>query len=130
MSVDYNVCNYCGDIFWEGNGNPTCNEEGGGCSKVWCSAECAKADGHIKEYCKLGRKVVQGYPESEEYKCDLALKSNGYLSCEECNNYVAESCSYCRNEAFEDSELLEYALKMLDISKSDLIQAVQDCKEN
>lgn len=37
------------------------------------------------------------------------------------------SCNYCRHEDYEDSELLEFALKMLDISKNDLIEAI-NCK--
>ena len=123
MSVDYNVCSYCEDTFCEGGGNPSCVEEGGGCGRDWCSDECAKADGYIKEYCKLKRRIVQGYPESEEHKCDLALKDrSGHLSCEECEGYVVESCSYCRNEAFEDGELLEYALSLVGMGKEELIK--------
>ena len=126
MSVDYSVCSYCGNSFCDGYGSPVCEEMSGGCGRKWCSDECAKEDGHIEEHCKLGRKVVHGYPESEEYKCDLALKGrDGYLSCEECEGYVPESCSYCRNEAFEDSELLEFALQGLDMSKEDLIEALR-----
>ena len=130
MSVAWNSCSYCGRTFSDCGGNPKCNEEGGGCGRKWCSKECAKADGHIKEYCKLGRKVVQGYPESEEHKCDLALKDrSGYLSCEECECYVSESCSYCRNEAFEDSELLEYALQGLKMTKEELIECLKEDKK-
>lgn len=118
MSVDYYSCERCGDTFPDCGDYTTCNEDKGGCGRTWCDDGCAEADGYIREYCKLGAEVNYESPLED---CEFA-NENEYCKCEGCNNYVEESCSYCRNEAFEDSELLEYALLKLDISKEDLIQ--------
>ena len=120
MSVDYYSCERCGDTFPDCGDYTTCNEDAGGCGRTWCDDGCAEADGYIREYCKLEKEVDNGYCEGD---CEFSIKDTyGHASCDKCKNYIGASCSYCRNEAFEDSELLEYALLKLDISKEDLIQ--------
>jgi hypothetical protein len=126
MSVDYYSCERCGDTFPDCGYYTTCSEDKGGCGRTWCSDECADEDGHIPQYCKLDKEIEDGYCDSEE--CEFAKKDDYGLSCEECSNYVEESCSYCRNEAFEDGELLEYALQGLKMSKQELIECLKEDK--
>lgn len=118
MSVDFYACDRCGDTFCDCGDYVKCNEGKGGCGRNWCDDECAEADGYKREYCKLGKEVDYTSPTED---CEF-VNGNKYCGCDGCGNYVEESCSYCREEAFEDSALLDYALLKLDISKEDLIQ--------
>ena len=117
MSVDFYPCSRCGEVYCDCGDYVTCSEDAGGCGRDWCSDECAEKDGYNTEYCKLDKEVEYGYCQDE---CEL---SDGGC-CTKCKNYIGASCNYCRHEDYEDSELLEFALKMLDISKNDLIEAV------
>ena len=104
MGVAWNSCSKCGKSFPDCGDFEICSEDKGGCGRVWCSYDCALEDGYIEEHCKLGKGVDYTSPTEE---CEFANEN--------------EYCK-CRNEMFEDSELLEYALLKLDISKEDLIQ--------
>ena len=124
MGVDWNSCSHCGETYPDCGDYEICSEDRGGCGREWCSYECALEDGYVKERCKLGREVDCSSPTDE---CKLSKEGKyGDFSCEECSNYVPESCSYCRNEAFEDSELLEYALQGLKMSKQELIECLKE----
>lgn len=69
------------------------------CERHWCSSYCADEDGLEK---------------SED--------------CDEWGIYET-SCSYCRNEAVEDSDLLEYALVLFDITREELEQRYFDAQD-
>ncbi len=117
MGVDFYPCSRCMDVYCDCGDYVICSEDAGGCGRDWCSDECAKEDGYIGEYCKLDKYVEYGYCQGE---CEFS--DDGY--CSECKHYIKASCKYCRNEEYKDSELLEAALKMLDISRSDLVEAI------
>jgi hypothetical protein len=124
MGVAWNSCSKCGESFPDCGDFEICSEDKGGCGRVWCSYDCALEDGYIEEHCKLGKGVDYTSPTED---CEFA-NGNKYCKCEGCSNYVEESCSYCRNEAFEDSELLEYALQGLKMTKQELIECLKEDK--
>lgn len=45
-----------------------------------------------------------------------------YDNCYECGHYVPETCNYCRKEDFEDDVLLEFTLKLLGLSRNELVE--------
>lgn len=63
------------------------------CGIDWCSYECAEEDGYIQNY------------EEDENGWEIDMST----------------CKYCREEDFDDSELLVYALKLLDCSRDGLV---------
>jgi hypothetical protein len=98
MGVDYYACNNCGDTFPDCGYYVSCE-----CGQHWCSESCAEADGHKKEdYIDEDGEVYEGEGES--------------------------SCSFCREEDFEDYELLNFALDKLDLSRQDLIKMYSENK--
>lgn len=121
MSVDWNSCSCCGESFPDCGDFEKCKEDKGGCGREWCSYDCALESGFRKEHCKLGKGVDYTSPTED---CEFANESK-YCKCEGCSNYVGESCGYCRSEVFEDSKLLEYALKGLNITKQELIERLK-----
>jgi hypothetical protein len=79
-----------------GEGFPDCGDYvscGENCSNHWCSYECAKEDG-----------FVQGENEDGD------------------RDYYKDSCKYCREENFEDSALLEFALITLELTRDELVE--------
>lgn len=64
------------------------------CGYRWCSYECAEADG---------------------YKHKYWTDENG-------EDWEEQSCQYCRKEEFEDSALLEHALELLNLTRSELME--------
>lgn len=111
MGVDFYACHYCGDTF------PDCGEYVScGCGMNWCSEECAEEEGYVPEHCK--KYNVYGYDDLEN---ERGIKNCNYDNCDECSEYVQESCNYCRNEDYEDSELLDKALELLNITREELI---------
>jgi len=109
MSVDFFDCVVCGESVCECGDFERCE-----CGRKWCSFECAEEDGFKEISCK------SGYENSDE--CGSGLK------CCECEMQVEKSCKYCRGEDFEDSELLEYALKRLDLFRSELVDMYKEEK--
>ena len=68
------------------------------CGNYWCDIECAELDG---------------------YRVDK----------EEDDEWEAEtSCKYCRSEDYEDSELLSNALKLLNMTREELVKKINDLK--
>ena len=126
MSIDYYSCERCGNTFPDCGDYTTCNEDAGGCGRTWCSDKCAEKDGYIREYCKLGTDVNYESPLED---CEFANDSK-WNRCSNCENYVGSSCSYCRNEAFEDSTLLAYALSLIGMGKEELIKDLIYNKES
>lgn len=126
MGVDWLSCNNCGNTFPDCGDFVRCNDD---CSKEWCSESCAKDDGYTKAKCKLGLDIdIEGFLEDDPSECPVYCNSSEeYMECDGCVNYIPTSCMYCRKEDYEDSELLNFALKMLDISRNDLIEAI-NCK--
>lgn len=114
MGVDFYPCKSCGEVFCDCGEYVCCIE----CGSKWCSDDCASDDGYEKECCKLGKDVEEQYCNE---KCEFTDEEG---SCSKCNNYVYEGCNYCRHEDYEDSELLKYALEALDMSRNDLIEAI------
>lgn len=62
------------------------------CGEHWCSEECASEHGYRREE-----------------------------ACEE-NDWVESSCKYCRKEDVEDYALLSTALKLLGLTREDLVK--------
>ena len=100
MSVDFFDCDVCGESVCECGDYVSCD-----CGKQWCSDECAEEDGFKREGCKLG------YEDNDE--CEK--------ECWNCENQTEKSCKYCREDDFEDSELLEYALDCLGVNRELLL---------
>ena len=121
MGVDFYPCSRCGEVYCDCGEFVTCSEDALGCGRDWCSYECAKEDGYIEEYCRFDKEVEYGYCQE---KCDLS--NNG--DCTECSYYVHASCKYCRGEDYNDSELLQFALKKLNMSREDLINEINNFK--
>lgn len=118
MGVDFYPCSRCGDIYCDCGYFVTCCEDKGGCGRDWCSDDCAKEDEYEVEHCKLDKDIVYGHCRGE---CELSDDA----CCTECINYIPSSCSYCRHENYEDSELLNKALELLEITREDLISKMK-----
>lgn len=129
MGVDFLVCERCGTTFADCGDFVRCGDD---CGNRWCDEECAETDGYTRANCKLGLEVSEeGYLEDCKDECIKWKDSEEeWCECDGCENYTPTSCSYCRHEDYEDSELLKYALKMLDISRDDLIEAINCSKES
>jgi hypothetical protein len=98
MGVDYLVCNNCGDTFPDCGSFVSCE-----CGERWCSQSCAEADGYeYREYEDEDGEMVEDEEES--------------------------TCNFCREEDFEDYELLTFALSQLDLSRGDLIKLYKETK--
>lgn len=115
MSVDFLVCDNCGDTFPDCGYYVSCES----CGTCWCSDECADDDGFVREHCSKhpdldDRDLMEEYRENH---CD-------FDDCTECENYNPESCKYCRKEDYEDYVLLEKALELLKMSREELVRAI------
>lgn len=111
MGVDWLSCNNCGETFPDCGDFVSCE-----CGERWCCDECAEEDGYRKASCKLGYDEYDN--ECEEDYCS-----------DSCEHYISQSCKYCREEDFEDYELLEFALKNLGISRDRLIELYKKNRE-
>jgi hypothetical protein len=109
MGVDWLGCRNCGETFPDCGDFTSCE-----CGEHWCCDECAEEDGYKRSSCKLGYDI-------EDNECEK--------SCYDCDDFMETSCKYCREEDFEDYELLEFALKALNMSRNDLIEAYKLSKE-
>lgn len=117
MSLDYNVCDNCGEVTV--NYEIRCES----CNRHWCGYECADEDGYVPIHCD--KYETYGNEEVEmtrkAHKCE-------YDDCFDCEHFIDESCAYCREEKFEDSELLKYALGLLRMTKEELNLVVKNTK--
>lgn len=101
MSVDYYVCERCGETFPDCmDGIVWCE-----CGNVWCCLECAYKDGY-----QFGVEVDE---DGEEYETE-----------------EGSSCKYCRGEEFYDNELLEYSLELLQMTKEELVIKLKEHKQS
>ena len=107
MSVDWFDCDVCRESICDCGDYESCN-----CGKHWCSEECAEVDGFEREHCRL------------EYDMD-DKEENGCTEkyCDDCDNFIETGCKYCREEDFEDKDLLKFALKALGMKRETLIQS-------
>ncbi|MCC0645356.1 hypothetical protein KGF41_13905 [Clostridioides sp. ZZV14-6150] len=116
MSVDFYNCTACGEIFCDCGDFIGCD-----CGKKWCSEECANDDGFKKEQCKL---KINMYDDKEK------KNHNCPIWCYDCVNYTENTCNYCSGEIIEDYELLNFALKLLNIeSKDELTKKYKESNE-
>lgn len=109
MGVDWLTCRNCEDTFSDCGHFVGCD-----CGNKWCTDDCAEADGYKTESCKLGY-------DTEDNECEK--------SCYNCDEFLEKSCKYCREEDFEDYELLKFALNKLGISRENLIEMYKENKE-
>lgn len=92
MGIDYYSCKRCGESFPDVIDYVSCS-----CGEHWCSIECADLDGF--EY---------GWITDEDG--------------DEVEDYDSSSCKYCRKEDVEDYALLSTALKLLGLTRDDLVK--------
>lgn len=119
MSVDYYVCNYCDDTFPDCGCFLTCES----CGTKWCTDECAKQDGYIREHCEKHpdldcRDLMESYRETH---CS-------YEDCYDCDYYEPDSCKYCRHEDYNDYVILEKTLELLNMTREDVIKLINNEK--
>jgi len=114
MGIDYYSCDHCGDSFPGVRHHVWCD-----CGMVWCSDECADADGYNSIICKRGFDIQDGiHPETHEecykYTCEDDCES-------ECEDSPESNCKYCRKEDYSDTELLRFAMQYFQIDRFRLI---------
>ena len=129
MGVDWLSCKNCGDTFPDCGEFIRCNDD---CSSEWCSMECAEEDGFTYAECKLGLDVSsEGYLEDDYDKCPRAKgkSSDSYIDCDGCENYTPTSCKYCRNEDYDDRQLLNKAIELLNCDRQFLINELNKEKQ-
>ena len=126
MGVDFYPCKSCEEVFCDCGDYVWCAQ----CGSKWCSDDCASDDWYEKANCSLGICISEeGCLENYNEECPKYCSSDDiYYDCDGCENYVETSCKYCRKADYEDSELLNYALNMLDISRNDFIAAINEGK--
>lgn len=115
MGVDYYTCDYCDDTFPDCGYYVHCES----CGTHWCSDECAKEDGFVREHCAIhsdldNRDLMEKYNKEH---CD-------FNDCVYCEHYRPDSCKYCRHEDYEDHILLDKALSLLNMTREDLITKI------
>ena len=115
MSIDYLVCENCGDTFPDCGYWVSCEN----CGTHWCSDECAEEYGYRKEHCSkhpdlVNRDLMESYREDH---CN-------FEDCTECEHYNPDSCKYCRGEDYDDETLLSKALELLKMSREELINVI------
>ncbi len=116
MGVDFYSCHYCEETFPDCGSYVSCK-----CGNYWCSMECAEEEGFVQPHCKLHPEL-----DDEELIDEYAAKHCNRKYCsDDCENYVASSCKFCREEDYEDYKLLEKALKLLDMSREELIEKMK-----
>jgi hypothetical protein len=72
-----------------------------GCGRYWCDDDCAESDGYICTEVDDGEDILE-----------------------------ESTCSYCRGESFEDSEILSLALELLRKSHDELTKILIRRKED
>lgn len=92
MGIDFYSCERCGRGFPDVIDYVYCD-----CGNIWCCEECAKEDGY-------------------EYGIEVDEDGEEIYSCE------GSTCKCCRKEDFSDSELLERSLKLLNMTREQLIR--------
>lgn len=125
MGVDWLACDNCGETFPDRGEFVMCGDD---CNKVWCSDECAEEDGFTYAKCKLGLELSsEGFLEDDYSKCPRAdnRSDDEWIDCDGCGNYTPTSCKYCRHEEYEDSELLDKAMELLNCDRQFLINKIK-----
>lgn len=112
MGVDWYSCKSCEDIFPDCGDYVSCES----CGTRWCSYDCAHEDGYVERHCKLGIEIDSSSEKEDHPDCP------NIEYCSDCDNYVEDSCGYCNGDIVETEDLLEYALILLDISRTELLE--------
>lgn len=126
MSIDYLSCEHCGESF------PDCNSyvSYSNCGITWCSDECADADGYEESHCKLYVETDEGYVNENSDGFEDCIHKNdlidGEFECCNCENWMEESCKYCRHEDYDDHTLLIKAMELLKCDRQYLIDQVNN----
>lgn len=125
MGVDWLSCYRCGETFPDCGDFVSCNDD---CCKTWCCYECAEEDGFHEASCKLDLDISsEGYLEDDRGKCPRAKDSDDeWINCDGCENYIPTGCKYCRNEDYEDCDLLEKAMELLNCDRQYLINKLNE----
>lgn len=100
MGVDFYICTKCSRTFPDCGEYSLCNEDHGGCGKVFCGTECAALEMPGRDRV-LTWQEVEALPEGEFQ----ALKT---------------TCSDCRNENASDENLFYFLLKKLGTTRDDV----------
>lgn len=108
MGVDFLICHFCEGTFPDCGSYIRC---GPSCYNKWCSDSCAKEEGYDPEG-GYDKEYHEANPELEEEDCRY------------------QTCNFCRNEAFEEYELLGYALKLLGMDEVTLIAKLKESKKS
>lgn len=117
MGVDFYTCHSCEDTFPDFGDYVTCES----CGTHWCSDECAEEEGYIEEHCT--KYNVYGYID---LNAEREIRGCNHNYCgETCEFYVLGSCKFCRNEDYEDYELLSKALHLLGMTRDKLIKKMK-----
>lgn len=112
MSVYYYVCANCGEVLADYyDGTVWCE-----CGKKYCCEKCAEEAEYKKSFCNK-------YKVSGDNELDMCSYENcENKRCSDCEHFKESSCCYCRNEDFEDWELLLYLLVKLNTSKERVVE--------
>jgi len=105
MGQDWYSCDVCGEAVSDYHPEYTSCE----CGKTFCDDECASEAGFVR------------YDEDYEGEIPTHPKHGWELE---------SSCAYCRGEIFEDDELLEFALKLLEIDRGELVKRYKSKEVN
>lgn len=112
MGVDFYPCSRCNNVYCDCGEYVMCE-----CGRDWCSDKCAENDGH---------KVI-GYCEIQNIECDDYSEDEFCCGRGDCKYYAEEeSCSYCRQEVYEDEEILEFVLRSINKSKDQIIEEMNN----
>lgn len=117
MGVDFYVCHNCGETFPDCGEYVSCED----CGTTWCCEECAEEEGFVKEHCI--KYDVFGYRDLEDERRTRNCKNECDVCCE---FYVPDSCKFCREEDYEDYVLLNKALKLLNMTREDLVKKMNE----
>lgn len=101
MGVDFFSCDYCGESICDCGDYVKCNDD---CYRRWCDLKCAKADGYRSDNCE----------EEDTDECE----------------YQGESCSYCRREEAEDSDLFNFLLKKYNLKREVVLKEYFEVSKN
>lgn len=112
MSVYYYVCANCGEVLTDyDEGTEWCKY-----GNKYCCEKCVEEVGYKKSFCNK-------YKVSGGNELDMCSYENcGNKNCSNCEHFKESSCSYCRNEKFEDGELLQYLLDKLNMSRERVVE--------
>lgn len=117
MGVDFLVCHRCRDTFPDCGSYVSCES----CGTHWCSSECAEEDGWTDEHCNK-HPELDDRDKMEDYRYALC----DHEDCCECDEYRPAGCNFCREDDYEEDFLLEKALALLQMTRSELVEKIKN----